>query len=224
MHNKDLEKLIEQVVSNVMSQETPLERKKRLRDQFKAQPADPHNVDINTPQGRANVLNKLKTAYGNVITRAQILDKKGAGALRAETKEEFMMTVGEMFDNISSLMNKDFINLVKTYQSVAKQLGLQPVVMEATTTIDTPDGRRNVIRNVVNSIGKLRKATDDGNKMINTAEATSNVSMFVNEIKALGNKLRDIKAEITILDRYFDQTFPDAYRKYKSQSVTKGIT
>lgn len=215
MNKKDLETLIEQVVSDVVEQETPQDRRKQLRDKFKVQPADPNNLDINTSQGRDNVVNKLKSTFSAIATRANILNNKGANALRAGTKEEFSEIVAEMMDNTVTLLNKDYPNFIRTYSEVSKLLGLPPVVTEANTALDTPDGRRNIIRNTVNSVGKLKKVTDEANNMILNADATSNVAIFRNEIKALGNKIREIKAEAVVLDRIFTQTFPGEYQKFK---------
>lgn len=215
MNKKDLETLIEQVVSDVVEQETPQDRRKQLRDKFKVQPADPNNLDINTSQGRDNVVNKLKSTFSAIATRANILNNKSANALRAGTKEEFSEIVAEMMDNTVTLLNKDYPNFIRTYSEVSKLLGLPPVVTEANTALDTPDGRRNIIRNTVNSVGKLKKVTDEANNMILNADATSNVAIFRNEIKALGNKIREIKAEAVVLDRIFTQTFPGEYQKFK---------
>ena len=120
-----------------------------------------------------------------------------------------------MMDNTVTLLNKDYPNFIRTYSEVSKLLGLPPVVTEANTALDTPDGRRNIIRNTVNSVGKLKKVTDEANNMILNADATSNIAIFRNEIKALGNKIREIKAEAVVLDRIFTQTFPREYQKFK---------
>lgn len=219
MDKKQLETLIEQVVSNVMAQQAPVASPAPRRT--RARRPNPNNMDVNTPEGRNNVVMKLKSTFSAIATRANILDKKSGNALRTETKEDFIEVVSEMMDNLVTLMSKDFDNFAKTYTEVANLLGLPQVVIEANTVLDTPDGRRNVIRAAVNSIGKLKKMSDEANKMLLNAEATNNISIFKNEIKAMGPKIKEMKAEAVVLDKIFSQTFPARYQQFKSQQLVR---
>lgn len=123
--------------------ESPLERKRRLRQQFKQPKHDPHTLDPDTEQGRINLVKNLIHSVKDLQARANILSRQIDKAADAETRQEFKEQLIMMNDGLVSLKEKDVPNLLKNYLMAVKQYERQrgrdiPIaVSESTEKLDT---------------------------------------------------------------------------------------
>ena len=202
------------LVSGVQKKESPAERKRRLRDKFKQKSANKDSTDIRTPEGRDNVLDKVYYEFGDVRARISIISKLAQQASNAENRQDFKAALVQMFDNLNNLKNRDLPKLHKGYTEVAILTGLKKVPMaEADMNPDTPEGRKNLVRKLFNTVGELLKVAEEGNKMIMNARQSNNVSVYMNELKALGGIVRQITQQLVGLNAAFVETFQEYERQ-----------
>ena len=84
---------------------------------------------------------------------------------------------------------------------------------EADMNPDTPEGRKNLVRKLFNTVGELLKVAEEGNKMIMNARQSNNVSVYMNELKALGGIVRQITQQLVGLNAAFVETFQEYERQ-----------
>lgn len=218
VRKSELRMMIKEMLLEVLNEqeETPAERKRRLRDKFKQQqqPAST-STDPNTPEGRENLVEMVSPAYGSVQTRLQIIQKMCVNAMQSDNRQEFKEYLIQMFDNLKSLQEKDMVSLVSAYSKVASLLGLgsSGPVTEQNMNPDTSEGRRNLMKDIYNSVSEMRKMAEEGRKMLATAETVPTVSVFRNEMKALGQQIGKLRSYLTNLNSAFVTTF----KEYEAQ-------
>lgn len=199
--------------ASVSKAETPGERKRRLRQKFKQQPAS-NSTDIQTPEGRNEILDKVYYEFGDVKARINIIKKLASEAMKAKNRQEYKANLIQIFENLTSLKNRDMLKLQKGYTEAAILSGLKKVPMrEANLNPDTPDGRINLTRKLFNAIGELNRIAAEGNKMILNARQAGNVSVFLNELKAFGNIIREMQQKLVELNAAFVETFQEYERQ-----------
>lgn len=207
--------IAEMVVKALSEQDNTPPTRAANKNRFKQRPVDRNTLDPNTPDGRDNLVDIVSPSFGSVMTRLQILDKLAAKAMAAETRQQFKEHLIEMFDNLKSLQEKDMRNLVAAYSKISSTLGLKPSsnIGEQNLNPDTPDGRRNLMKDLFNIVRQMKISGNEGQKMLANARHVPTIAVFVNEIKAFAGIVSQLNKALVMVNSEFVKTF----QAYESQ-------
>lgn len=217
IRKNDLKQIIVETLDEVLLERDDLPNERfgrRDRNRWRRKPVST-STDPNTTDGRENLVEIINPAYVGIQTRLQIIEKMVVNAMQSSTRQEFKEYLIQIFENLQSLQEKEMLGLVNAYSKVSSLLGLKTtnVVVEQDLSPDTAMGRRNLVKNIYNVVVEMKKMVNEGRKMLTNAASASTVSVFVNEIKALGKQISQLKNHLTNLNA----SFVKAFQEYESQ-------
>jgi len=193
--------------------ETPAERKRRLRQKFKQQSTS-ETTDIGTQEGRENILDRVYQDYGDIVARLNIIMRLANQAMTADTRQNFKTKLIQIYENLEGLQQKELPKVQKSYTEVLILTGLKKIPMaEMNLNPDTPVGRRNLARNILITASEVKSIAIEGEQMLKNARNVTSVSVFLNELKALGKILNQISQKLIELNRVFVETFKEYERQ-----------
>lgn len=232
-----LETMIEEIISQVfkeanpviVSEETPLERKRRLRQKFASKTTPPSNsFNPTTEEGRENIIDYFALDFGDVGARINIINKLGQGAADAENRQDFKANLIQMFDNLEKLQNRDLPKLLTKYVKVANMLGLSfsrkaaSGLSEVDMNPDSPEGRKNLISKVLSEVQKMNQLIGDARKLLFGLRNVTSVPVFKNEIKLIGEKIGKFRSHLISVNSAFVETFQE-YEKQRGRPSNPGV-